>query len=307
MLESRLKKEAHAKRPYRTYLQPSDPAKNSTAKEARQMSVITLGSMSFSGGLLSAFAAIFVVLLAGNRIGRARGIDVERSLWMIVGAAVVTARVAFVSRFSDLYLAAPLTILDIRDGGFSLAPGLLAGMAVAVAISWRYQDQSRPVMASVVAGLATFGLFGVLPMASPVKSQQLPQMILNRVEGGTIDTTTLRGKPVVLNLWASWCPPCQREMPVLREAQLRHPDITFIFVNQGETRETTRTFLAGQTFNMNNVVLDPWSTLAKALGTKGLPTTFFFDDKGVLVDTRVGEVSAATLAQRIARIQTPRQ
>jgi thiol-disulfide isomerase/thioredoxin len=43
----------------------------------------------------------------------------------------------------------------------------------------------------------------------------------------------------VINIWATWCPPCRREMPVLQQAQHDYPHVTFLFVNQGETRKTS--------------------------------------------------------------------
>src|SRR5690606_40886240 len=62
-------------------------------------------------------------------------------------------------------------------------------------------------------------------------------LALTKLEGGEVRLPTFIGQPTVVNLWATWCPPCRREMPVLRDAQQRYPDIAFIFANQGESAE----------------------------------------------------------------------
>ncbi len=129
---------------------------------------------------------------------------------------------------------------------------------------------------------------------------RLPPLVMARLEGGSMALAASAGKPVVLNLWASWCGPCRREMPVLRQAQLDHPHITFIYVNQGESAPTIRAYLARANVRLDNVVLDNDMLAARALGSRALPSTYFFDRKGVLVAQRIGELSAATLAERLA-------
>src|SRR5690554_8147761 len=58
--------------------------------------------------------------------------------------------------------------------------------------------------------------------------------VLTDIQGNQLTLSDYKGKPVVVNLWATWCPPCIREMPVLDEAQQANQDIHFVFVNQGE-------------------------------------------------------------------------
>jgi len=107
----------------------------------------------------------------------------------------------------------------------------------------------------------------------------------------------------VVNLWASWCPPCRKEMPVLRDAQARHKDVVFVFVDQGEDDNTARSYLAGQQLALRNVVLDPQRQLASQVDSQVLPTTLFFDEEGMLVNRRIGELSTVTLAQRMESLR----
>jgi len=263
------------------------------------MSGLTLGPFSFSAGLLATFASILAVLFVGNRLARSRATGVEKSLWMIVAVALLAARVVYVFIYAKLYAAKPLGALDFRDGGFHLTAGLCAGLATAALLAWRQRGQSLPLLAGAGAGAGVFGLVALATLAMPAPTVHLPQMSLARLEGGVLPLTSLAGKPVVINLWASWCGPCRREMPVMRQAQLAYPGVTFIFVNQGETPGEIRAYLHGQSIALDNIVLDARPGLAHVLGSKALPATFFFDGKGVLTDRRVGELSAATLADRL--------
>lgn len=269
------------------------------------MGALTVGPFSYSIGLLTSFAALWAVIIVGNRVGTIRGKQVEMLLWAVIGVALVAARAAYVARFADLYAASPMTILDVRDGGFTLAAGLVAGSAMAAWLAWRHLDGRIPVLAGTGAGAAVFALAFLISGAWPERRVRLPDITLQRLEGGAVSLPDFAGKPVVVNMWASWCPPCIREMPFLRQAQLDHPEIIFVFVNQGETAATIRQYMANQRITLENVLLDARLVLPAAIDSKALPTTFFYDKAGVLVDQRMGELSTATLAERLGSLHGP--
>lgn len=112
-------------------------------------------------------------------------------------------------------------------------------------------------------------------------------------------TSTGHSISIVVNLWATWCPPCVREMPLLQEAQVTHADVHFVFLNQGENEEQVSSWLSKQHLPLRNVLLDPERRASAAFQQKGYPTTLFFDSEGTLVSVRTGELSKATLSERL--------
>lgn len=263
------------------------------------MDAINIGPLSFPILLLATFGAVMASTFVGRRVARARAVDVEPTLWFVILFALLVARAAFVARFADLYLAAPLGILDIRDGGFSAPAGIAATLAAAAWLSWRRADMRKPLLAAIAAGSVVLLLGAALALAPRGQPAPVPALALSGLDGRTVQLASLAGKPVVINLWASWCPPCRREMPVLRQAQLSHPEITFVFANQGETADAVRKYLAAEHIALENVLLDSRAQLGSLTGSRALPTTLFYDAKGTLVERRLGELSTATLAARL--------
>jgi len=128
----------------------------------------------------------------------------------------------------------------------------------------------------------------------------LPDLQLATLNNSPISLRSYAGQPVVLNLWATWCPPCRREMPVLEQAQAAFPDVAFVLVNQGESAQQAQAFLESEGLALMDVLLDPSSETMQALRTGGLPTTFFFDAEGQLVDLHLGEITMADLKGKIS-------
>jgi thiol-disulfide isomerase/thioredoxin len=257
-------------------------------------------------GLLALASALLVGLAANKLAGRARRVDAEPLLWSVALVGLISARLAFVYRYQDKYLAAPWSMLDIRDGGFLGLAGLLAVAMATAWLAWQNKDRRVPLLYAVGAGVIVWLASVLLPLAMPAQRMQVPQITLADMRGRSIELKGFAGKPLVINLWTSWCPPCRREMPVLGEAQLQHPEIHFVFANQGEASETIRNYVSRQEFNLENVLLDSGRQLGAILGSGALPTTLFFDAQGVLVEHRMGELSAATLAQRLESLQHAR-
>jgi thiol-disulfide isomerase/thioredoxin len=224
---------------------------------------LTVGPFSFSINLALIFVFVLVTFIVGIRLGRKRGIDVEPALWKILVIGVVSARLAFVLTYLDIYRQAPWTVLDIRDGGFTPAAGMFAALAVTGWFVAQKQEWRKPLLISLLAGVAVWGGISALVVMN-TKASNLPLIALTSLDGRTVRLDALTGKPMVVNIWATWCPPCRREMPVLRDAQARDKDVTFVFVNQGESAETVREFLDSKGLVLGIVLLDRTGQLGPA-------------------------------------------
>lgn len=173
------------------------------------------------------------------------------------------------------YARAPLFV------GFSLM--LLAGCD---------RGTNADLPASQVSGVNTLPEQAAIP---------LPDLQLVGFDERPVSLSSYKGQPIVLNLWATWCPPCRREMPVLEQAQQEFPEIAFVLINQGESAEQARAFLKSEDLALTDVLLDGDSEAMRAMRTGGLPTTFFFDGEGRMVDLHLGEITMADLEQKISQ------
>ncbi len=235
------------------------------------------------------------------------GSRAENMLWIAGGLGLLAARMAYVLRYADAYLASPWALLDVRDGGWS-AP---AGWAVAslwLALRGGQQPAIRRALglATLGAGLIwTAGSVMVSVTQAKPAQQQVSEVMLTELNGvRTLSLPQLiKGKPAVVNLWATWCGPCRVEMPTLAAAQQNAPEVTFVFVNQGEPPATVAAYLRRSGLNLTHVWLDQASILGPAAGSRGLPTTLFFDATGKRVDAHVGMLNAAALQAQLDRLR----
>ena len=251
--------------------------------------------------LLVMFLALAAATYVGNWTGRKSGTDVEPVLWRVLVVGLVVARLAFVVQYSSSYQATPLAVLDVRDGGWRPAVGFVAAWLLALGWQFKRPVLRSPLLAAMAAGTAIWG-GGLLTLSAPDPSQKLPAIALTTLSGAAVDLANFRGKPTVVNLWATWCPPCVREMPVLYQAQSSTPAVNFVFINQGESAERVAGWLDARKLPIRNVLLDTRGQALAAFNQRGLPTALFFDASGQVVSTRTGELSAASLVEKVEQI-----
>jgi cytochrome c biogenesis protein CcmG/thiol:disulfide interchange protein DsbE len=118
-----------------------------------------------------------------------------------------------------------------------------------------------------------------------------PDIAATDLDGHPIHLTDLRGRPVIVNFWASWCVPCRQEMPLLRDELARHTadGLAIVGVIYKDTADPARDFAKsfGATWPS---ALDPDGSIAKAYRVVAPPQSYFIDRAGVLRSIQIGEV-----------------
>lgn len=168
------------------------------------------------------------------------------------------------------------------------------------------KQQGKPAMqpalyTAVISIAMTAGLFTfVIQQGNQLPQAELIDMQDHRAE--LIDY--FDGRPMVVNLWASWCPPCVREMPMLEAAEANYTDVRFVFINQREHPDVVAQFLSEHSLTLDTVLLDASGDFSAAVGAHVMPTTLFFDADANLQKRFYGEVNDDVLATGLGLIRT---
>lgn len=144
------------------------------------------------------------------------------------------------------------------------------------------------------------------PPAAPAGQSQLPAVTLPCLDGGpAVGLSHLPARPYIVNLWASWCTPCQAEAPRLAAAaSSAHGRVGFLGIDNNDGAPAARAFLARYGIRYPQVS-DPHSTVGHRLGLPGIPVTLALDAHGRIVYRRIGEISSAQLAAAVRAATHP--
>jgi len=268
------------------------------------MLTFTIGTFAIALNHLLLISALALATLVGWRVAKRGGDNPESVLFSLFLLGMLVARVSFVLAYWKHYQHDPWMIIDLRDGGFLAWPGVIVLLLAALYRGWRRPGLRRPLGFGVVSGVA-FWVLATLSLNIYEQGTRLPDITLRNAAGETVKLADYQGGPLVINLWATWCPPCRREMPVLENAQQQRPDLTFLFVNQAESMQSVATFLETQGLSLSNVLFDRSGHLGQAVGSMALPTTLFYSPDGQLLASHLGELSNASLARALENFDTP--
>jgi cytochrome c biogenesis protein CcmG/thiol:disulfide interchange protein DsbE len=182
---------------------------------------------------------------------------------------------------------------------------LVAVLAFLGVAGYALARQNGFAAGSVTAGSGGAGkIFGSGELVDG-KTHAAAAFTLALFSGATWSLSDQRGKPVLVNFWASWCPPCRQEVPVLQQGWQRHQtDVVFIGVDVWDTDSDAKQFLKqyGATYPNGP---DPAGHIAIDYGLTGVPETFFIDRRGQVVHHFVGPLDQPTLDSLLQTLAQP--
>ena len=145
---------------------------------------------------------------------------------------------------------------------------------------------------------------GDAPSARVEVGQAAPNFAFVWEDGRGADLASLRGKPVILNFWATWCGPCRAEMPEFVALHRTNPNLVVLEANTQEGLDRIRPF--AEEFGMTMPVLvDEVGALRSLYGVRAMPTTLFIDAEGLIRARWAGPLTGDQLAQFVTQLQTP--
>jgi len=181
--------------------------------------------------------------------------------------------------------------------GAGMPPGLITGLSPAGlhelasgGDGWGAPD--------VLQALAT--------IAGPIKPPseaggQAPPFTLTGTDGRQVTLASLAGKPAVINFWASYCPPCRAEMPLLQRLVGQRSGIQLVLVDEGDSSQAARSFLGAVGLNQA-ALLDSDLSVGHAYGAIALPTTVFLRADGTIAARHIGQLDEAVLAAQLTTL-----
>ncbi len=130
-----------------------------------------------------------------------------------------------------------------------------------------------------------------------------PNFVLADADGNRVALDDFTGQPIILNFWATWCPPCRIEMPDLQQAHQDYQaeDLVILAVNKDESAETVRDFFYDEMGLTFTPLLDPGSTIGDLFGAFNLPTTFFINSSGEITAVHRGAMTAGQIEGYLAQ------
>ncbi len=266
------------------------------------MDAISLGPIVLSFERFTIAVTFVVLVIVAEIFARKGAKDLSNWASNVILVALLSARVGFVLVNLASFADRPFSIFYFWQGGFSNLAGLMGAASYSV---WFYRKDFSSLKTITKPVIAAFLIWGALLgfSASQVPAiSALPDLSLETLSGEMLETDSLEG-PVVLNVWATWCGPCKREMPMLERAQKEHQTINFLFLDQQESAATVQAYLDQEELELENVLLDRSGEVGNLLRIKGTPTTLFFNANRELTKRHVGELSRAALEIELKKLE----
>jgi len=289
---------------------------------------ISVGSFLIPTRPVSLLAAVAVAIVASGVLAGRAGLDAKWASTVTESSALaglIGARLVFVVFNLSVYRDNPWTALYLWQPGYNPWAGMVLGLVFA---SWqlgrRSSTQRRSYLNVLGAGsgiglFVLLGLFLILNLAQQPgilrPGDVIPDFSMESARGENVQLSDLAGRVTILNFWATWCPPCRREMPLLDAVQKEYADrgLVIVGINLSDPRKRVLDYINRVSVDysiwVDSVKVSSKTTSSRELfqrfGGVGLPTTIFVDRKGVISDIYVGELNRAKLQTSAQALITP--
>lgn len=238
---------------------------------------------------------LFVAIIVSKRADA----SAEGAGWWALLTGLVAARFGYVILNWDAFAVEPASILAFWQGGFSMVVGVAAAVIVTL---WKVRLRPSSLLMAGAILMLSGAYVGSSQLLTPAPRPFPAPIAVQKLSGEGVKLPQQRGQPMVINLWASWCLPCRREMPMLVDVASRS-SVPILLVNSGEERSVAEEFQRANRLPASAVYLDTTASLAAAIEAGGYPATIFVNAAGEIKTVHVGELSRAMLTSEMRRLE----
>jgi thiol-disulfide isomerase/thioredoxin len=281
----------------------------------------SLGPLLIPTRPLAVILSLLLAVWMSKHISSRIGLETRWSQRVAEGCAwsgIIGARLGFVLMNWSAFQGAPWTVLYFWQPGYSPYLGLLVGAAyAALRLRQRPADERRSYLGALGGGYAVgavlvIAVLGTMNMFTGSQIVRTGERVLDftlvDLNGDAVRFSDLDGRAVILNFWATWCPPCRREMPLLDAFQKENADrgVSVVGIDVGEDPELVRRFVESMGVEYSIWVdapngpmgIDRSQSIHGRFGGVGLPTTIFIDPAGIARGRHLGELNRAILQEQ---------
>lgn len=285
-------------------------------------------AISFAGLLISterlAFALAVIGVFAVTR-WLTRGepearTHLERLGELLLLVMLVTARIGFVTLNWAAYRDAPWSTLFVWQSGYDVRFGVV-GALVFFAVYFFVSNHRGQVLRFAGAVLGPMTAYLAFAIVFPFVEQngelgygdRMPPLSMRSLNNLAVSLKPYAGRPLIVNIWATWCVPCREEIPLLNHAANHYAQdhLNIIGVNLAQSAASVQRFKKRVTIHYPVWVdpdtgrndKSPSALLFKQVGQVGIPTTLFVGCKGIIRHITVGKLSPGTLYREAAKIR----
>jgi thiol-disulfide isomerase/thioredoxin len=249
---------------------------------------LALGPFVLEWGRLSLVLGLMAFMTLASRTKNPR---LERAAWVAVLAGIIAGRVGYALESG----AFELSLVDPRVGGLSWVWATIAGVVSGLLVL--RQDIIKLVPHGLFALVIAFvpqllrPAVNATPVLPATAKLERVRSSSNNVTSSEITTWGNQPKPVLVNVWATWCGPCRAEMPLLARYATNGAGV--LFLNAGEDASTIRQYLAAEKLSIT--VHRDLENLRSTLQVSGLPTSFVIGTDGRVIRRHMGPLDRAQL------------